>query len=554
MSAPDSTGKRTFLKSPSTNNERTQQLKLPYPIIFVHGLASQSATWDSTTNFMDAQYGFTYGGRFDFCLNYDGNNATANKNFYPTAGADIALYTSTLIAGDYYYVNFDVGNDGSVFPATSDAGYVMSNQQAIVKQGAALSRAIHDVLQKTGREKVILMGHSMGGLASREYIQNSYNWQPDGNHHIAKLATTGTPHGGSNATSFGISVSAVDEHSEAIRDLRRDYYYSNDSGVYLFGGIELQDDNTHMDDNTSFPDFYNVDVNCNGITGNLITGLNHKSMPANLDFSCIIGECSGCLDGTDPSDGVVRADCANLKNYYNLNVNPVFNLFYYYASGTIEIHTDLPSQNYQNMQGLDEPNEYDLAYHVGFDTTYTGFTTVQPTGGYPYDYDDYKFSVPANSTVNVSINNIALLDFVAHIVDLSGNTVGAIIHSNGASNINFAQALNAGNYYLEIYGTPTPTSYLHPYSFILTQSFVGIEHFEKPNDLLIFPNPATNTLNITNITRKTTIKLYDILGKLIKEIATQSNITVDTSQLDGVYSLIAEDSEGRIIRKVVITK
>ena len=63
--------------------------------------------------------------------------------------------------------------------------------------------AIYYVLQLTGRDKVILMGHSMGGLAAREYLQNPSNWQLDGQTHVAKLVTTGTPHGGSNA-SFSI--------------------------------------------------------------------------------------------------------------------------------------------------------------------------------------------------------------------------------------------------------------------------------------------------------------------------------------------------------------
>lgn len=555
-SAPDSTGKRTLLKSPSSEGERTQPLKLPYPILFIHGLGSNSSTWNTTTNFMYSQYGFTYGGRFDFCLNFDGDNTTTNKNFYSAPGADIALYTPTLTAGDYYYVNFGVGSDGSVYPTSSNSGYVLSEQQAIVKQGTALRLAIHDVLQKTGRDKVILMGHSMGGLAAREYLQNSYNWQPDGKHHVAKLATTGTPHGGSNSTSFGLPVSAVDEESEAIRDLRRTYYYSLDSGIYLFGGLEYQSDNNHMDDNMNWGgnDFYNVDINCNGVSGELITGLNHKSMPADLDFSCIIGECSGCLDGTLPSDGVVLSSCANLKNYYDLNVNQVFNLFYFNSSGTIQIHTDLPGQNFQNMQGLDEPNEFVLAYHIGLDTTYSGFTTVQPTGGYPYDYDDFKFSVNENSTIKMSINSIVLLDLIAHIVDLAGNTVGSIIHSNGNSSINFTQSVNAGDYYLEIYGKPTPASYLHPYNFQLTQSLVGVEQFEKSDELLIFPNPASNILNISNITGKTALKLYDMLGKQVMEISTERNTAIDTSHLDGIYTLVADNSKGRTVSKIVITK
>ena len=175
LSAPDSTGKRTLLKTAVSHSEKNVQsnnIKLPYPIIFIHGLNSNADTWAATANFMISQYGLAVGGRFDYCLNYDGNNTIANTNFYPTANADIAVFTGTWIAGDFYYVNFDVGNDGVYSPAVLASDQVWSNQSAVAKQGMALRDAIYRVLQLTGREKVILMGHSMGGLAAREYLQN----------------------------------------------------------------------------------------------------------------------------------------------------------------------------------------------------------------------------------------------------------------------------------------------------------------------------------------------------------------------------------------------
>ena len=561
LAAPDSLGVRKILKNPSTTDKTSIGVHLPYPVIFIHGLASNSATWDQTTDFMDTQYSLTFGGRFDFCLNYDGNNLSANKNFWPTANADLALYTdpsdsTQIIAGDYYYVNFDVGIDGSVFPSTSNSNYVLSNQQSIVKQGKALAYAIYYVLQKTGRNKIVLMGHSMGGLASREYIQN---WvQSDGTHHVAKLTTTGTPHKGSNSTSFGLPVSVVDEHSEAIRDLRRTYYYSLDSGIYLYGGWEYQGDNNHMDDNVNAggDDFYNVDVNCNGIEGDTILGLNKKSISQDLDYACIIGECSGCLDGFEPSDGVVRSIDAKLNLIYNLNVNPTFNLFYYNTSGTIEIHTDLPAQNYMNMQGLDEPNEYVLGYQIGFDTTYLGFTTVQPAGGYYYDYDCYKFSVTNQSNLNVIINNIDLADMAAHIVDVSGNTVGSVAHSNGSTSLNFTQLLSAGDYYLEIYGVPTFYSYLYPYSFIINQTVVTTisESSIQPSNLLIYPNPASTTININGINSHSLIKIYNMLGTQIFETVTDNNLVIDTKLFNqGVYTIIIQNVNGLTSYKVIIT-
>ena len=116
LSAPDSLGIRHQLKTPNTNNRNslTGNIKIPYPIIFIHGLDSDSETWTPTTDFMDSNFNFTYGGRLDFNLNYDNSNSTSNKLFYPQTGADIAQWfpnPSYWINGDYYYLNFDpIGN------------------------------------------------------------------------------------------------------------------------------------------------------------------------------------------------------------------------------------------------------------------------------------------------------------------------------------------------------------------------------------------------------------------------------------------------------------
>lgn len=465
LSAPDSLGVRHKLRMPEQRLYKKANAQLPYPIIFIHGLIGSSITWDSTTDFMDAQYGFTFGGRMDFCLNYDGDLTKANMNFYPTTGADLALFTnpSNLNIGDYYYLNFDVGSDGSFKPSSSSSYYVKSNQSAIYKQGLALKWAIYYILKITGKDKVILMGHSMGGLTAREYLQNSNLWQSDGKHHVAKLVTTGTPHGGSNSTMFGIGLSGMDEKSDAVRDLRRSYAISGANGVYLFGGKES---NSVMNNNILF-NYENVDVNCNENYGDTIKGLNKKNIYTNLDYSCIIGVCSGCLTCSS-CDGVVGIDYANLNNYYS---NLTQNLFYYNASGTIEIHQDLTKQNYQNMQGLDEPNYSNLAYNIGFDTTYNGFITVQSTNYtyYPTDYDWYKFSIPAKSNVRVSIGNIYLSNLWVAIIDSSNNLIDTI-QSSGKSYINFTRVLNGGKYYFVIYGTPTSTSFNNPYTFKLNKA------------------------------------------------------------------------------------
>lgn len=68
-------------------------------------------------------------------------------------------------------------------------------QTPIIEQNAdCLRKQILDIRQKTGVDKVVLIGHSMGGLVSRGYIENRVNGIYKGD--VSKLITLGSPHVG----------------------------------------------------------------------------------------------------------------------------------------------------------------------------------------------------------------------------------------------------------------------------------------------------------------------------------------------------------------------
>lgn len=62
---------------------------------------------------------------------------------------------------------------------------------------APLARRIDAVLAETGAERVLLAGHSMGGLVARAYLQGC------GHARVAGLVTLGTPHQGSHLARIG---------------------------------------------------------------------------------------------------------------------------------------------------------------------------------------------------------------------------------------------------------------------------------------------------------------------------------------------------------------
>lgn len=532
-------------RSNSSDNERQPQFQnivqnnsnqtLPYPIIFIHGLNSNSAVWlDLSTQMINS--GLSFGGRIDVCLNDDGNNNVANKLVYPTPNADIALYTDYLndiSPADIYWLNFDIDNYGRLRSNTNFTD-VLSNESAIVKQGVAVNMAIQIVLQKTGRDKVILMGHSMGGLASREYLQNSLNWQPDGQHHVAKLVTTGTPHGGYTGTNAGL-VTGIESRSEAYRDLRKEYTYSGSNGTYLYGGTE----NSSVIANSIFSVFYNVDINCNGINGDntTIVGLNQKNLPLTLDYAYIIGNCTNCslLQGSIEGDGIVRSVNANLSNIYTTLPSPR-NEFVHTADAIdfyIGLHSDLPKAVPVSFKGLDEPNEYNLSYDVNLNQTYTGFITEQPVGGYLSDYDDYKINITSNGNYTIAINNSYYNSISYRILDSSFNILSTnTILANSQSS--FQHNLNTGSYYIEFISVGNLSSYNYPYTFLI-QSTLSNDDNILQTGLKAFPNPFTNQLTIESKELIHKVEIFNLLGQKVKNILfnnpTENSINIELSDL-----------------------
>ena len=133
------------------------------------------------------------------------------------------------------------------------SGHSESNCSAVAKQGYALGFVVADVLDWTGADRVVLLGHSMGGLAIREYLQRrtadgAPRWwadpAADGGHRVAAVVTYGTPHQGSNFVNFGLNCA----DTEATRDLRYSYLSTGEVAPYLYGGGEDIDAYWHNDD------------------------------------------------------------------------------------------------------------------------------------------------------------------------------------------------------------------------------------------------------------------------------------------------------------------
>jgi len=395
----------------------SQSSNSPYPVIFVHGLNSDNTTWNTVISQLAGTWSVSDSNVLHFVINARGGDTTQYLPDVLFPLKDVSGNNVNLMSkSDIYAINF--GNFWNRNPAdprillynnsTPGSSQSPSNQSAIYKQGFALKIMIDSVLKITGAKKVILLGHSMGGLAIREYLQRKENgihkWWIDpydtvNGHKVAKVITTGTPHLGTNVTS--IPFVSIDNNSEAMRDMKITFS-SSQYGAYLFGNIE-----TNVPSN-----YYNQDVNCNGIQTDTIAGIDTLSndnpefaLPGNIFYTWITSNYLGL--GTD-----LAVPFNNQRLYINQNPAPLG------VADTIRTnknHIQQTSDTRSLIRGLDEPDKKDFAYEIFAGKNYSGFITLK-SNTVVSDTDFYKTETglageiifKVNSS-NAGVSTIALL-------------------------------------------------------------------------------------------------------------------------------------------------
>ncbi len=74
-----------------------------------------------------------------------------------------------------------------------------------------VQHAVDDLCRKSGQDRIIIVAHSMGGLAARAYLRMH------GGAKIARLITIGTPHHGTAIANFGIGMNCRQMHSRSTK-------------------------------------------------------------------------------------------------------------------------------------------------------------------------------------------------------------------------------------------------------------------------------------------------------------------------------------------------
>lgn len=104
--------------------------------------------------------------------------------------------------------------------------------------------AVEDLCRETGQQQLVIVAHSMGGLATRAYLRDY------GSVRIAKVITLGTPHRGTALAHFGVGINTqqmcwtATEEEGLASDWLRQLANDEDAQVYrLFVSIYSHHDN-----------------------------------------------------------------------------------------------------------------------------------------------------------------------------------------------------------------------------------------------------------------------------------------------------------------------
>jgi len=500
----------------------------PYPVIFVHGLNSDDMTWNTTVSQLSSSWIMSTEHNLSAVLNARGGDTTDYNQdvvipLLNTSGAEVNKITNsnifTVNFGNFW--NRDI-NDPRILlynNSVPGANQNPSNQSAIFKQGFALKIFIDSVLRVTGSDKVILAGHSMGGLAIREYLQRRENgihkWWIDPNdtingHKVVKVITIGTPHLGTNVS---LQVGGIDFNSEAIRDMRNSFTGSNSAG-YLFGNPEsLVPSN-----------YYNKDYNCNGIQTDTATGLNSGTtdnpampLPQNILYTWIMSNYLGL--GTD------LAVPYSSQAIYNGSVFAPAG-----AADTIRTnknHIQETSDSRSLIRALDEPDNQNTAYDISFSKLYSGFITLQ-SNSVISDTDYYKVNSVTGGKITVTLNSLNA--GVNGISILSGEGASLISKTITSSPDSVSFHSTPGNYFIRMTGNSNQNPNLNSYKFTA----------------VIIPSPALNlTLGIEGFRNETfqtedTVKVYLMENTSPYDIIDSAVVFLNDSGKVSVYFLSAE--------------
>ncbi|MBZ4017887.1 lipase [Streptomyces purpurogeneiscleroticus] len=170
----------------------------------------------------------------------------------------------------------------------------------IRKAAELLGRHVEDVCERTGHRRIDLVGHSLGGLIARYYVQRL-----GGDARIRTLVTLGTPHGGTRLASLLPAhplVRQMRPDSDVIKELARPAPNCRTSFVCFWSDLD------QMMVPTETAQINHADLRCRNIH---VSGVGHLAFPVNGTVAAGIREALASADPTNPARSENPGDAAD---------------------------------------------------------------------------------------------------------------------------------------------------------------------------------------------------------------------------------------------------
>jgi len=212
----------------SSNSSSNKSLENEKIVVLVHGLNSGSSTWKDMRSQISKALGITDGSSVEIGMSIAIKEGAKCWNASDDEAALISCSTLSAIKGQNFFrkaelqkveasdkvfgldrgqftlnrINWKLESEGSDGIVSEDSkkrskflkqrlfsiNFSNNNQLTYDAQGSQLAQVIENIKEITGVKNIILVGHSMGGLACRAYIQN------ENSNGVTKLITIDTPH------------------------------------------------------------------------------------------------------------------------------------------------------------------------------------------------------------------------------------------------------------------------------------------------------------------------------------------------------------------------
>ena len=173
----------------------------------------------------------------------------------------------------------------------------------------------------------------------------------------------------------------------------------------------------------------------------------------------------------------------------------------------------------------------------------------------------YKFTT-ATSSPSIDVTGSADFDAVVFLLDTCDGSILACSDTSvsGETERITASGLSVGtNYFIRVYDYGSALPATTTFDICVYTTPVGISEADKSSMASIYPNPSTGifTVQFGSPSEKTTIGIYDMVGRLVQEqtIFHSKQATLNMSSLSaGVYSVKIQNETGSFTQRVILNK